>query len=157
MGKGNWRPRTCQTQDGSFADQFYIDISDPTRDDEELDPDFLSDRLSSFDELLVEVAIELGLNDKFDHRHAPEAGGRVLAMNDRVLLVRETGCDIWHVGVGVVTHPVVYDNEDIDEEEAELAAEIVYQKLRDAMVRAFPGCVRIRTSAWTSAVYSPPT
>jgi hypothetical protein len=145
MGKGNWRPRTDHTQDGSFADQVYLDVVGL-----ELFEDNDEDVLAMLRDVLGHCFRRSALRPVWKHSLRED---HVLMESKRALVVLESGFELHHVGIGVVTNPDVFlYGGALDEHLAERTAAMNFNKLKRELLKTFPGRVSIRTSAWTSAL-----
>lgn len=146
MGKGNWRPRTDHTQDGSFADQVYLDLVG-----HELFNDHDEDVLALFRDVLEHSFRRSALRLVTERMCLRE--DHVLMESKHAMIVLEGGGELHHLGIGVVTHPDVFEyGGAIDEPLAERTAAMNFNKLKRVLLECFPGRVRVRTSAWTSAL-----
>ncbi len=155
MGRGNWMPDNParHSNPDTFRNQLYVEVME--YDGEDPPDDFLV--TEAYD--ILKTVLEECLPESFlkaDRRQNSNwfGGGfavdtEALFWNRQVLVTWSTRDDVYYQGVGVVVNPDAYEGGYGGL--AERAAADTFERIKKALLRAYPNRVSVRTSAWTSA------
>jgi hypothetical protein len=154
MGRGNWTPDhpARHHNPDTFRNQLYVEIVDLDEDKHE---DFIvEEAYDTLKEVLADC-LPGSFSKVEDRRPSRWFGGgfavdtAALFWNRQVLVVWDTQGDTYHQGVGVVVNPEAYEYGYGGL--GEIAAHFTFERIKEALLKAYPGKVSVRTSAWTSA------
>lgn len=150
MGKGNWRP--CRParhyNPETFGDQLYVQLLsvEEAEDTNSLDR---FDVIETLHLVLEEAVPSCLLHDKQPFSLSLSRDERCLLWNRHVLITVDTDSDIHHYGIGVSVNPQAYQYGYGGL--AEKSASMIFEKVKQRLLAAYPNNVSVRTSAWTSA------
>jgi hypothetical protein len=154
MGRGNWTPDhpARHHNPNTFRDQLYVEILD--LDDEQHEDFIVDEAYDTLKEVIANCLPESFMRAEERRKQRWFGGGfavdtAALFWNQQVLVVWDTQGETYHQGVGVVVNPEAYEHGYGGL--AERAAADTFQRVKKALLEAYPGKVSVRTSAWTSA------
>lgn len=138
----------------TFRDQLYIEILDVNDEHEYYIVDEARD---TFKEILRDALPSSFVTSRdrdnsnwFGHGFSVDTGS--LFSNHQVIVTWDLSGETWNQGVGVVVNPLAYSGDRQYGGLAERAAALTFERIKKVLLAAYPNKVRMRTSAWTSAL-----